>query len=254
MLEMSKVWPKNQGPSGLGISTDDWKKSVWDGKARQLCSFTTKKDVCEWAFPNTEDDMRGLRQEYERDPPFKDENNPTVLEIDQWNLRVINHLRKLFGLTGMAEWDQCLFLLAQWAEEAKHTTKWDAKYPPNGPKGDHYGIHPSCEDQMMDQPVRVKEVGGCCPNTEITSEGMLVGSHASVPWFSKMSRTIHMVVCDEGTINHAGPFFRAKRLGIAYKFSEDNKWASLRLKAASDGYDLGEQGCCNPKGKYGCPV
>jgi hypothetical protein len=226
----------NHSPSGVTwIEPKQWEAAKWDKKPKNLCDFKNKGELCAWAFPNV-NTMRGLKEFYEETKPFKDEKNPTTTEIDTWHIKVINHFRSLFGIVTEAEPDACLYVLANFAFERRNSTKWDAKYPgrfdstdgpctgPNGEqfKNGHCGgtFVPNCEDQQ-------KEMGWgpdkCCVKgmSEAASSGTV---NANVNWGIKLARYIGQTVCGEGTVGHAGPWFRRQKVGLAF-------WVDPTLKS-----------------------
>jgi hypothetical protein len=199
------------------------------------CSMTTA-EICAWAFPNI-NTMRGLKQLYDSQvpPPFRDATNPTVAEIDAWNIKVIQHFRSLFGITTPIEADTGLFLQSQWAIERKFSTVWDAAYPGTfdssygpcfGGTNPHCGASfiPSCEDQ---EPYLAEHPGLECVTDTSFAEGVL-GTNTNIPWSVKFARILGATVCNEGMTGHAGPFWGRTKVGLAWNSDASN--TSLRIK------------------------
>lgn len=237
---------KNHSPSGIkDITGDQWKKTIWDGnpkyKPSNICTLS-KEQMCEYAFPGGL--MLGLKQEYERDPPFKDEMKPTMLEIEDWHIRVINHFRSLFGLKTKIQKDRCLYLRSLWAEQRNKTNHWDSKYgtldtrPMYGPcfGKQPYNYHcgwvfvPDCEDQ---KPYLTGNLAGqCCltpkdPGFDFGAEGGLDIS-ASTPWSFKLANFIGGYLCKNGPTNHVGPFFHSTHVGMSFELLGDESFGYAR--------------------------
>jgi hypothetical protein len=177
--------------------------------------------MCSYVFPVSPYVMRGLRDVYENINPFVDEVNPTVAEVDNWNLEVVRHFRRLFGITTPVSNDRCQYLRAQWSTERKNTTVWDSMYPTDGgiggagPCGSGSGSHcgftfvPSCADQLP-----YLNGSDCCTYTGL-AEG-LAGVNIALPWFCKLGFVIAQYLCNEGRGGHTGPFFGREKMGISW--------------------------------------
>ena len=157
--------------------------------------------------------MLGLREVYDTVQPFKDPKNPTVAEIDNWNVRVIQHFRDLIGAPTKVVADRCLFLQTQWAQERKYSTIWDTKYPNGtcvGSTNAHCGAGfiPSCLDQRP-----YSTDGICCTRTQM-SEGMFT-VNADLPWSIKLTRIIGSMICT-GDWAHLGPFMIRPNVGLSF--------------------------------------
>jgi hypothetical protein len=233
----------SHAPSGVDpavVSAALWDAAKWDFKTtKDFCSMNMAA-MCDWAFPSVDGGkhrvMRGLRQHFEtiKPKPFADDKNPTPAEIDRWNLEVVKHFRKLWGISTPIENDRCQYLRAQWATERKETTVWDTGYPESYkaanvwapyqpwfgpcPKGDpkadvHCGFTfiPSCEDQAP----YLDPGEQCCPKGLAFAEGVMFVPKG-LPWFMKLASVIQYRVCTEGRIGHADPFFSAIKQGNAF--------------------------------------
>ena len=119
-----------QDPDGISwISPAQWRAAEWDGVPFNLTG-KTKQEICNFlAPPGTSQAIKGLREHFYAINPFKDVTNPTIAEINDWNLEVIRHIRKLFGINIPVKHDARLYLEANWADERKFTTAWNSKYP-----------------------------------------------------------------------------------------------------------------------------
>lgn len=129
---------KSQDPDGIGwITTDQWKDSAWDGKSLDIQN-KNKEEISDWLTPTNSYVLRGLREKFYEVNPFADTQNPTVSEIDNWNIEVIRHIRELLGIKKPIQNNARLYLESRWADERKHTKIWDKEYP-NSEGGCAYG-------------------------------------------------------------------------------------------------------------------
>lgn len=207
-------------PDGIvWLQPAHWEEAKWDGVPYTDYENMSRGALCKAIFPNS-NTMRGLREHFYAVQPFKDNQNPTVAEIDAWNIEVVRHFRRLLGITIPIEPDRCLFLRAQWATERKATDVWDAKYPGTfstayGPCGEgsipHCGaaFAPNEEDQVP------YGAGEYCPHKGGGTEG-IGGTNQDIPWSIKLGRVIAMFLCLEGIRGHTGPFLTRQRAGFAW--------------------------------------
>ena len=132
---------KGHDPDGVGwITPAQWQAARWNGVPIDICgmTFTQMKDAL---FPGA-NTMLGLREVFYAMNPFADNRHPTVPEIDNWNIRVIQHLRDLVGAKQKVSGLQCLFLEAQFASERQNSRAWDTPTYPGtclGDKNPHCG-------------------------------------------------------------------------------------------------------------------
>ena len=219
-------FPINTGhdPDSIGwITPETWENAEWDGVPIDVTGKTIQ-EICALLFP-TANTMRGLREYFYEIKPFADNKNPTVAEIENWNIHTIKHLRKLIGSSIPIEIDHCLMLRAQWGLERKWSTVWDVDYPgamgsSSGPcqlngqasSNSHCGASflPSAEDQVaygrsLLDPCRMGA----------GTEGIATVP-TNLPWAIKLSRVISQFVCTEGMVGHAGPFFTRTKVGMSW--------------------------------------
>ena len=213
----------------------------WDGIPLDDVSGKTKEELCDWIGKPYA--PKGLRERFYEVNPFADNLKPTVAEIDEWNIEVIRHFRKLLGIDIPVRHSPKLYLEARWACERKFSEIWDSSYstgPPgcsvNAPKCNQRGnAWGPCFD-TNGRPVDI--ASGHCgdyffPETtdrmilmnehpyddrikfpELTSEYILRhsqttgsnGCQADVPWSLKMGYVINYWICKDGLTGHAGPF------------------------------------------------
>lgn len=240
-ISQSQPGITDQSLTGNNLTTRaQWDAARWDGVPMSPCGMnltdpTQLQRFCQFLFPSM-NTMRGLEEVYNRIKPFADEKNPTPAEIENWNLEVVRHLRRLTGVTVPIENDKCLYLQAQWSNERQETTFWDAKYPapPNPNDGPYYGYYgpcqgvrnphcgftfqPSCEEQapyLNGQP--------CCPTTA-KDEGK-ASVRKQIPWAMKLADVMQTYICNgaangpsdgEGISGHAGPLFGATKMGLSW--------------------------------------
>jgi hypothetical protein len=119
----------------------DWSLGHWDGIPYDITG-KTKAEIHAWLRPNypaNQYAIRGLEEYFYQVNPFADNNNPTVAEIDTWNLNVIRHIRRVLGIkikTGSQAGqpmpiipDPRLYVEAAWSQERKMSTTWDTLHP-----------------------------------------------------------------------------------------------------------------------------
>lgn len=175
--------------------------------------------------------------------PFADNANPTVAEIEAWNVHVIQHYRNLLGISTPIENNRRLYLLAFFSDMRKFTTHWDANYP--GDLGSAYGpcvgmkpfnahcgatFAPNCTDQapyLMPGETCVTWSGG-------GAEGVF-GGNLNWPWSIQLVRVLYNIVVGEGIYGHGGPFVSRPLVGFSYKkcnsktFAVRVKWSGTNI-------------------------
>ena len=223
----------SQDPDGLPDSIN-WSK--WDGVPFDIWELAKKpkQEVCDLLFPDRYRNgmkvlgMLGLREKFYQVNPFVDVKNPTPMEIDLWNVEVINHFRDLLGIKARMEPVKCLYLGSQWATERKHTTVWDKSYP-DGVCGDGSGGH--CGWKFAPKSRDDKDpYGSNCRWNVVSTEG-LTGVHTGVPWSMKMSTILGHLVCQEKFNGHVIPFWSSNYWGVGMSFKYNpNGWTQVRLQ------------------------
>lgn len=218
---------RHQGVDGIiqngatNVYNYDDPKYQWDGTPLDRIG-KTNAELCAFVKPDgpwpSNFIYKGLLQRYREVQPFADEVNPTVEEIDMWNLEVINHFRKLLGVPGTMLPDARLYIECRLADERKYTTAWDAAYPsgtcPPG-SGAHCGwrFFPSAGERapyIADIPynndfVKYPELDGYTMLYN-QSEG-IAPVHHWIPWGVKLAHILTQWICTEGIVGHPGPYF-----------------------------------------------
>lgn len=229
------------------LDPSHWSNSTWDGIPLSDPQSKTAAELCSFLRPSSVYVIKGLREKFYSLNPFNDVTNPTVEEIEYWNLEVIKHIRALLGNTTPINYNARLFLEATWASERKHTEIWDTKYP-NGVPGASSG---PC--WLSGNPVDT--AGGHCgasffPNQSDRSnyisnapyledftkypelenytlrysqaEGV-TNINANLPWSIKLGFVITNWICSEGLSGHAGPYVgfpnAREEIGISWWYS-----------------------------------
>lgn len=207
----------------------------WDGVTTINPCTSTKAQLMAFIFPppggiNT---MRGLRERFYEVNPFADNSNPTVAEIENWNIEVIRLFRRLLGFnqtTHPVYNDKCTYLKAAWAEERARTNYWSATYPgtldgaagpctlPNSP-------NPHCGASFLLSPS--DQAPYLCPSTmppcTVTSGAEGISNHnTDIPWAVKMSRIIGSFLASDGIDQHTGPFVGRTYFGSAWYIQPTN--------------------------------
>jgi hypothetical protein len=132
-------------PRGNALTrSTNWSIAHWDGIPFDMTG-KTKEEIHKFLVPDHQNNkyaIRGLEEYFYRRKPFADNNNPTVAEIDTWNLEVIRHIRSVLGVkvttgptTGLYYGkdipiipDARLYLECAWADGRKHSQMWDEIY------------------------------------------------------------------------------------------------------------------------------
>ncbi|WBC28380.1 hypothetical protein PBPMD00_37 [Pinkberry virus LS07-2018-MD00] len=216
----------SQAPKGSPVP---WNGSplAWQGKS--------KGELCSMFFPDKDNrgNMVGLNALYDKLRPFKDENNPTIPELEFWNLEVLRHFRRLIGNSTPLNNDRKMYILGRWADERKYTNKWNSLYPKDTcfpqKSGGHCGwmFRPNCIDQA--EYIQQYEDQECITASGGHSEG-IGGVPHSVPWAYKVAYVVRQFLCQDGTTAHMGPLFGSKRTGVGISFFDKGDGLSVRFK------------------------
>jgi hypothetical protein len=236
-----------------GIKWLSWSGTEWDGVPYSGYIGPDKRgfypELCAFLKPKGGNyAIRGLREKYYQVNPFQDVTNPTIAEIDAWNIEVIKHLRALVGNTTPISNDARLYLEARWSSERKFTNEWDTDYPDSYTCEDANKNIVSCSGRAPGPCFGVTDLaGGHCgdsffPNTSdrtpyiqaypvshpelvtynsrkslATSVGE--GSNRDIPWSIRLAAALVGIICGEGIYGHAGPI-----IGTDAKQLYGNAW------------------------------
>jgi len=207
-------------PDSIG-SIHEW--STWDGHTIDPTHMS--KDAFYNAICPHDNTLLGIRALFKQNRPFHDNTNPTKAEVDEWHRHVINHLRKLVGYTSndrKVKNDHCMAAQSLWANERRHTTKWDSKYPGQfdsaaGPCVHGHNAHcgasflPDAGDQRPYLPQGQSTCSGGGG-----AEGVF-GLWAAEPWSIALSTVMCQSIQTEGFWGgHNGPFFHREKFGIDF--------------------------------------
>ncbi|MGL5935467.1 MAG: hypothetical protein ACRCZI_07565 [Cetobacterium sp.] len=213
------------------ISPSQWNNATWDGVPFNPVGKTNSQQ-CAWFRPTgSAYIVKGLREKFYQVNPFQDNANPTVKEIEDWNLEVIRHFRALMGDTTPVRHNPRLYLEARWSQERKRTQVWDITYPgpPTGTSDgpcftsggvatDTTGGH--CGDSFFpSQADRNQYITATPYNGDTTTYPDLMNyttRHSQttgnisvnhfIPWSIKLATIISQFICSEGVGGHAAPF------------------------------------------------
>lgn len=199
----------------------------WDGVTTVNPCSATKEQIQRHVFPMGINTMRGLREVFYSINPFRDNSNPTVSEIENWNIEVIRHFRKLLGyseVTHPVSNHKCTYLKAAWSEERFRTTHWTSLYPgrqdsSSGPCTIPISSNAHCGGGFMlnasDQtPYLCPPTMAPCGNSS-GAEG--VSNHnTDIPWSVKLNRIIGSYLNSDGIGAHTGPFVGREYFGTAW--------------------------------------
>jgi hypothetical protein len=229
-------------PDGVGwITEEQWANAKWDGTIYNP-SEMTQEEFYKAIFPYP-DVVRGMREVFYENNPFKDVENPTKAEVDEWHRIAINHVRALVGYTSedrQVKKDHCMFARALWGDQRMHTTMWDAKYPgkegaAQGPCQNSSNAHcgatfvPDAADQVPYLPVDFV----ACTTTQ-GAEGITSAPKSNIPWSIKWVRALGSYLGSEGFWGgHVGPWFHREEFGFSFwdiDVNNNNSNAALRAK------------------------
>lgn len=221
-------------PDGIYWITSPW--PVWDNIPIPggLCT-KTKAEIKNFVWPSGGWQMRGLRDEFYSDPPFVDNLSPTVMEIENWNVRVIALYRRLLGVSLPIANSTELYQRADFNDQRKFSTVWDVNYPgvpgsANGPCTSGGNAHcgatflPSCADQALILPP-----GSPCLINTAGAEGVF-GGEMDWPWAIKLSRILFKIVEAEGITGHGGPFVNRPYVGMSFYCHPGTANFTVRIK------------------------
>lgn len=224
VTQASQNHPSVNDQSPDGNTFINWKNTNWDGKPINPRGKSLSQ-LCRFILPNGDKNaVLGILQLYNKKQPFQDETNPTIAEIDAWNIEVIKHFRRLFNTGFNVEPDARLFLESRWASERKNTRVWDRNY--RGTYGSAYGPcgvgdgNPHCGATFFPNEKDRKPYIDAAPylndtnnfpelegytRTAAMSEG-ISGVDVKIPWSLKLAVIIANFICKEGVTGHPGPF------------------------------------------------
>jgi hypothetical protein len=244
---------------------------LWDGNpigypdhtycSKSLTIPFTKDEIQKFVWPIAKDpdNMKGLTQLFYAVPGrFADVKNPTPREIDDWNVEVIRHFRRLLGITTPVWPNQRLFMEATWANEMGNTRVWDADYPP--PPAIPPDPTPNCVGQgathcgasfipSLDHQIPYANGSGPVSTYVMSEEEPVSGRRTSrtegivwvitnLPWGTKMSRVISNIFhAESGMGAHMGPFIGRECVGFDF-FVVDNKNSVFRGKWSGPGVNV----------------
>jgi len=202
----------NQAPDGCTwLSLNDW--SYWDGvplSKSRFCSMT-KEELHAYLFPKNEFCLLGLREHYYRINPFNNPSNPTVAEVDNWNVEVIRHLRAVCGINYNINPVQHMFCQSQWSQERFWTSYWDVLYP-SGICNNNPPIN--CGSTFWLNYVDQTPYGVHLPyNIHSDSIGDV---DTSLPWCIKMSKLIGQFIQENGRGDPLYPFLSRPLVGFSF--------------------------------------
>jgi hypothetical protein len=216
----------------------------WDGVTTINPCTSTKAQLMAFIFPppggiNT---MRGLRERFYEVNPYADNSNPTVAEIENWNIEIIRHFRRLLGFnqtTHPVYNNKCLYLRAAWSEERARTNYWSTKYPngtldgSSGPCTIPFSTNAHCGGGFIlnaeDQTPYLCPID-MAPCTATTGAEGIININTDIPWSIKISRIIGGFLNTDGIGSHTGPFIGREYFGSAWYMNGGNttfrgKWS-----------------------------
>ena len=177
--------------------------------------------------------MRGLRERFYEVNPYQNNSNPTVAEIENWNIEIIRHFRKLLGFnqtTHPVSNLKCTYLTAAWAEERARSNYWTSTYPGTvesayGPCTVPFSPNKHCGSSFVPSPT--DQAPYLCPSdmAVCTDNGGAEGVqqiNTDIPWSIKLGRIIATWLNNEGLSGHTGPYVGREYFGSAWYVNVGN--------------------------------
>lgn len=216
----------------------------WDGVTTINPCTSTKAQLMAFIFPppggvNT---MRGIRERFYEVNPYADNRNPTVAEIENWNIEMIRHFRKLLGFnqtTHPVSNHKCTYLRAAWSEERARSNYWSGAYPTGvldgntGPCTVPFSSNAHCGGGFILNPS--DQTPYLCPANmaACTATGGAEGVanvNSDIPWVIKLQRIMGQWLNSDGIGSHTGPFIGREYFGSAWYMNGGNttfrgKWS-----------------------------
>ena len=221
-------------PDGITwMKPGDW--TPWDGVTTINPCTSTTQQIMAFVFPkpgggSNINSMRGIRELFYSVKPFKDNQNPTVAEIENWNIEVIRLFRRLLGKNFPVENHKCTYLKAAWADERAHTDYWTANYPgqldsATGPCTLPTSSNAHCGASFI--PNANDQIPYLCPSNlppcgEMSGAEGVSNHNTDIPWSIKMSRIIGQYLNSDGIGAHTGPFIGRPYFGSAWYIYPNN--------------------------------
>lgn len=241
----------SQDPDGiLWLDPSAW--TPWDGVTTIDPRTVTKQTLCEWVRGGTNaNTIRGLRERFYEVNPFADNTNPTVAEIENWNLEVIRHVRRLLNVNVPIRYNTRLMLECIWSDERKHTEIWDTKYPgrtdPDNSASDICNAADTslaqghCGEAFFPNNIADRDVyTSAAPYLNNTTNypdllnytsrygqtAGLASVNTNIPWSIKLGRILTAWICGEGYVGHPGPFINPdtarEEVGMSWRIDPNN--------------------------------
>lgn len=243
----SQAEPANNSQGFDGWLTNAYNKPevIWDGVPLDPTGLSGS-EICPFIRPTGSSYViLGLKQHYDNIKPFADETSPTISEINNWSIEVIRHFRALLGNNNPVVPDARLFLEARWATERKRSTVWDADYPDvggtyDGPWGPcQGGTNEHCGESFFpEESDRLLYINAAPYNGDYAkypelqdytlrmakASGISGWAGSDLPWSIKIATVIGHWICNEGTIQHAGPYVGKSTDGTSRKYFGCSWW------------------------------
>jgi hypothetical protein len=201
------------------VSKEEWERSRWNGKV--LCNYdlVEKPSLMSYLWPGG--NLLGLWELYDSLKPFSDVKNPTVEEVDKWNLAVIRHFRSLFMIDPPPiEPDLCLYVFSQWNNERQFSDCWDEKYKKFGQ--DHNQFFPGME---VDRQPYLSDMK-CDFKEGFTA---LLNIKTQAPWFIKMSHILFELLSNTDPHKAIKSLLAATKIGMSFHVL-DNAHTVCRIR------------------------
>jgi hypothetical protein len=223
---------RGHDPKGcLRVSEEEWIASYWDGVPKKLCDYDTKakwKELVNWLFPAREDGwytktMRGLHQRFYDVKPFKDNQNPTIDEIENWFLEVMNLLRELLSIEEKVVFKPKLSIISRISDELEYSSSlWNGCDNPcqlSNVAKSHCGMFWDPPEKCKDKYNEMES--GYCEGTDFTYDSTEVmegwyGINPYLPWSMIFITNFYDSFIKEGMYgSHVYPFLAKPEIGFS---------------------------------------
>lgn len=238
---------KNNFHAPDDIGWINWSGTEWDGNPIDPHSMT-KEQMCAFLRPTGSPYVvRGIRELFYQVNPFVDNMNPTPSEVQDWNVEVINHIRRMMGYPDNLKNDPRLYLESRWADERKFSTAWDTPTYPGGTPGTSPGPCHDANGNPVDlakghcgasffpnEADRARYIAAPPYNNDFSkypelenytarrsqAEGIKT-VNTNLPWAIKVSSMMSGFICGEGLEGHSGPFLSREYMGVSWHVWND---------------------------------
>jgi hypothetical protein len=203
--------------------TYDDSKAKWDGNPIPKSDLVDKQKFFEWMCPSKSNGpywpaeqavLKGIEEVYAR-VGFADASNPTIAEVDKYHTAVVQHFRRMLGISETVvpfRLEKCLSAQALWSSEFKFTEKY----------GNHASmckVQPHCGFDFFpssSQRQQYFQDGSTCDQQTSMMEG-IVPYNIELNWAWRLPNAICGIIYLEGVQGgHLQPYIHNFMGGFAF--------------------------------------